>query len=122
MRTQVPIALFSMFTVALLAACAAPKAVPVDHGAGTVLRVDAAVDVIVLPDYKIEKLHDGFQFTEGPVWINEDGGYLLFSDIPANAVYKWTPDGELTEFLAPLYEGDDVEGRSVGSNGALGSD
>jgi len=109
-----------MFTaLALLAACAAPEPVPVDHGAGTVLRVDAAVDAIVPPDYEIEKLHDGFRFTEGPVWINEDGGYLLFSDIPANVVYKWTPDGALTEFLIPVYEGDDVEGRSVGSNGLV---
>lgn len=119
MRRQSTLATVSTFTLALSGACSTPETPPVDHGAGTVLRVDAAVDAIVPLDYEIEKLHDGFQFTEGPVWINEDGGggYLLFSDIPANVVYKWTPDGDLTEFLAPVYEGDDVEGRSVGSNG-----
>lgn len=39
------------------------------------------------------------QFTEGPYW--HPGGYLLFSDIPANRVYKWT-EAEGTEvFLEP---------------------
>ncbi len=110
-----------VFSLALFAACAAPEPDPVavDHGAGTVLRVDAAVDAIVPQDYKIEKLHGGFQFTEGPLWVNEDGGYLLFSDIPANAVCKWTPDGQLTDFLEPVFEGEYVEGRFVGSNGLL---
>jgi gluconolactonase len=37
-----------------------------------------------------ERLATGFQFTEGPVWM--PGGYLLFSDIPANRIYKWTPE------------------------------
>jgi gluconolactonase len=36
-----------------------------------------------------EKLATGFDFTEGPVWIPD--GYLLFSDIPADRIYKWTP-------------------------------
>ena len=41
----------------------------------------------------------GYQFTEGPLWHPD--GYLLFSDIPANTVYKWTPGGEATEYLKP---------------------
>jgi gluconolactonase len=36
-----------------------------------------------------ELLAGNFQFTEGPVWHPD--GYLLFSDIPANRIYKWTP-------------------------------
>ena len=32
----------------------------------------------------VTKLADGFGFTEGPVWIPRDGGYLVFSDIPIN--------------------------------------
>jgi gluconolactonase len=112
------VVLLSLF---LLAGCATPEPEPepVDHGAGTVLRADAAVDAIIPEDYKIEKLHGGFQFTEGPVWINKDGGYLLFSDIPANAVYKWTPDGQVTDFLKPVFEDEYEEGRYVGSNGLL---
>lgn len=36
-----------------------------------------------------ERIATGFQFTEGPVWHPD--GYLLFSDIPAAIIYKWTP-------------------------------
>ena len=43
-----------------------------------------------------ERIATGFQFTEGPVWM--PGGTLLFSDIPASRIYKWTPDrGEQVE-------------------------
>ena len=38
-----------------------------------------------------EKLAGDFQFTEGPIW--QADGALLFSDIPANRIYRWTPDG-----------------------------
>jgi gluconolactonase len=38
-----------------------------------------------------ELLATGFQFTEGPVWQTD--GSLLFSDIPANRIYRWTPGG-----------------------------
>jgi gluconolactonase len=38
-----------------------------------------------------ECLASGFQFTEGPIW--QPDGSLLFSDIPANRIYRWTPDG-----------------------------
>lgn len=46
-----------------------------------------------------EKITDGHQFTEGPVW--HSSGYLLFSDIPANTVYRWTPGEEAVEYLKP---------------------
>lgn len=37
-----------------------------------------------------EIVTEGYQFTEGPYWHPQ--GYLLFSDIPANTIYKWHPD------------------------------
>ncbi|MEL7833443.1 SMP-30/gluconolactonase/LRE family protein [Fodinibius sp. Rm-B-1B1-1] len=54
---------------------------------------------IVDEDTRPQKITDGYQFTEGPVW--HDSGYLLFSDIPANTVYKWAPGGQAEEFLNP---------------------
>lgn len=48
---------------------------------------------------KVEKVADGFQFTEGPVWHPD--GYLLFSDIPANQIIKWTPGGKVDVFREP---------------------
>jgi sugar lactone lactonase YvrE len=38
---------------------------------------------------EIVKVADKFQFTEGPVWSHE--GYLLFSDVPAAKIMKFTP-------------------------------
>jgi sugar lactone lactonase YvrE len=40
---------------------------------------------------KLEKIATGFIFTEGPVW-DAARGCLIFSDIPANKMRKWTPD------------------------------
>lgn len=42
----------------------------------------------------------GFQFTEGPVWFSQEK-YLLFSDIPANKIYKLTPNNQVTIFREP---------------------
>jgi gluconolactonase len=39
---------------------------------------------------EVERLATGFEFTEGPVW-NASKGHLLFSDIPANKIMRWTP-------------------------------
>ncbi|MBD2578879.1 SMP-30/gluconolactonase/LRE family protein [Oscillatoria sp. FACHB-1406] len=49
---------------------------------------------------KIERLATGFQFTEGPLWLAEEQ-HLIFSDIPANKIYKLTPDGQITIFREP---------------------
>ncbi|HLF35818.1 MAG TPA: SMP-30/gluconolactonase/LRE family protein [Cyclobacteriaceae bacterium] len=54
-----------------------------------IVRKDPALDAIVDVHTEIVKVADGFQFTEGPVWNRQ--GYLLFSDIPANKIYKWDP-------------------------------
>ena len=74
------------------------------------IRLDPALDKIIAPDAKIEKLAEGFRFTEGPVWV-KNGGYLLFSDIPANKIHKWTPDGKVSVYLEPSgYTGGDTTG------------
>ncbi len=83
-----------------------------------VVRLDPAIDEIVSPNPKIFKLAEGFQFTEGPVWVR-DGRYLLFSDPNANKVYKYTADGQLSVFQDKSgYNGADIaEYRQPGSNG-----
>ena len=88
-----------------------------------VVRNDPALDEIVGPNPKVFKLADGFKFTEGPVWINKDGGYLLFSDPNANTIYKYAPvgdrEGRLEVFRTPSgYAGADVaEYGQPGANG-----
>ncbi len=86
-----------------------------------VLRKDAALDAIVPRNPKIFKLAEGFQFTEGPVWVKsgDPGGYLLFSDPNANTIFKYGHDGRLAVFKTPSgYAGPDIgEYRQPGSNG-----
>lgn len=86
-------------------------------GEGKILRADPAINQIVPPTAIIEKLAGGFQFTEGPVWIQ--AGYLLFSDIPQNTIFRWAPDGKVTVFRKPSgYDGTAAPPSApFGSNG-----
>ena len=59
----------------------------------SITRSDKALDAIIAPDAKIEKLASGFVFTEGPTWHK---GELWFSDLRGNKVYSITPAGKLT--------------------------
>jgi gluconolactonase len=56
----------------------------------------AATSSLVAPDAKVEKLADGFKFTEGP--IADAAGNVYFVDIPNNKILKWSIDGKLTTF------------------------
>ncbi|MBS2021505.1 MAG: SMP-30/gluconolactonase/LRE family protein [Deltaproteobacteria bacterium] len=84
---------------------------------GTVQRVDPALDAIVPAGARIEKLAEGFQFLEGPVWHRD--GYLLFSDPNANTIYRYDPEGRVSVFRAKSgYKGLDVGTyHQPGSNG-----
>jgi gluconolactonase len=79
-------------------------------------RFDAAIDRVVPKGAELERLATGFTWTEGPVWID---GYLLFADIPANSIHKWTSEGGVTTFMQPSgYQGSsDFGGPEPGSNG-----
>jgi len=60
-----------------------------------VVRLDPALDELVSPDARLERVIGGFGFTEGALWVPEgERGHLLFSDIPANVIYKWTPGSD----------------------------
>jgi gluconolactonase len=86
---------------------------------GRVIRNDPRLDKLIPPDARIEVLATGFAWSEGPVWI-KDGGYLLFSDIPNNAVMKWTPQTGAAVWLKPAgYTGASDYGREPGSNGLI---
>jgi gluconolactonase len=61
----------------------------------SVIRLDPALDALIAPDAKLELVRGDFGFTEGTTWVTQGGsGYLLFSDIPANVIYKMSPDGK----------------------------
>lgn len=87
---------------------------------GTVERKDPAFDKLVPKDAVIDVLAEGFDWSEGPVWVKDkDGGHLLFSDIPKNMIWKWSAKDGLKEFLKPSgYTGaEKFTGKEPGSNG-----
>lgn len=57
---------------------------------------------------EFQQLTKDHQFTEGPFWHSD--GYLLYSDIPANKIYKWTPGGEKEIFLDPSGHSNGITG------------
>jgi gluconolactonase len=82
----------------------------------TIRRIDPALDKVLSPEAKVEKVAGGFRFVEGPVW-NRKGGFLVFSDIPANAIMTWSPSGGASVFRARIFEGEYPDGAQVGTNG-----
>ena len=87
---------------------------------GRICRDAPGLDALIAPDAAIERLADGFTWTEGPVWI-ADGGYWLFSDVPENKMYRWSEGSGVSLFLSPSgYDGPDLSSfREPGSNGLI---
>jgi gluconolactonase len=77
------------------------------------------LDQIIPPWTKLFKLADGFTFTEGPVWVPEGDGYLLFSDPNNNVIYRLTPDGDVQLYMTKSgYAGENIgQYGQPGSNG-----
>lgn len=60
-----------------------------------VARLDPSLDHVISADAKVTvvKGDNYFAVLEGGTWVPEGrSGYLLFTDFPANVVYKWAPD------------------------------
>ena len=84
---------------------------------GMLDRLDPALDALIAPDARIEKLAEGFTWSEGPVWMKR-GGFLVFSDVPQNVVHKWTERDGISDYLKPSgYTGSVPRGGEPGSNG-----
>ena len=97
----------------------AATATPIAPATGArIERLDPAFDALVAPDAKVEKLAEGFDWTEGPVW-RRSGGYLLFSDIPKNTIYRWKEGEPLSIFMRPAgyNTGTTPPGPELGTNG-----
>ena len=82
-------------------------------------RIAAELDAVIPADASIEVLAEGFDWAEGPLWV-EAGNYLLFSDIPPNRVYKWSEGSGTSIYLEPSgYTGETPRGGEPGANGLL---
>jgi gluconolactonase len=86
---------------------------------GEIERLDAALDSLLPAGAGMEKLTEGYRWTEGPIWSKSEG-YLLFSDIPNNSVFKWKDGEGASLFLKPSgFAGGEFNGREPGSNGLI---
>lgn len=82
----------------------------------------------VLASRQVELIASGFRWTEGPTWLQEDAA-LLFSDVPAARIYRWTARQGVSLWLdvSGGFDGTNVEDYDMlfepGSNGmALSGD
>jgi len=86
---------------------------------GHVERLDPQLDGIMDSNARAEIIAEGFEWSEGPLWI-ESQHMLLFSDVPRNTIYKWTEGKSAEVYLQPSgYTGSIVRGGETGSNGLL---
>jgi gluconolactonase len=79
-------------------------------------RLDPALDALIPKDAKVEKLAEGFNWSEGPTWFQ---GTVVFSDVPENIIYQWKPGATKAEvFIKPSGMTTPTPGfREQGSNG-----
>ena len=85
--------------------------------AGTVERLDPALDQLIAPNTRIEVIASGFTWSEGPVW-DKKNNRLLFSDVPENTVYQWNLKDGVSVFLKPSgFTGPSRYSGEPGSNG-----
>lgn len=65
-----------------------------------ILKSDPSLDDLISPDTGLEVVAEHLGLSEGPLWIRDErGGYLVFSDVAANVIYRRAADGTLSVFL-----------------------
>lgn len=64
-----------------------------------VTAANAQESDLIAPGATLEKLADGFAFTEGPA--ADAAGNVYFTDQPNDRIHRYSIDGELTTFLEP---------------------
>ena len=84
---------------------------------GRIERLHPELDQLVAPDAEIEAVADGFQWSEGPVWLPELN-QLVFSDVPTNTAYSWSEKEGLAVYLRP--SGYTAGGEGTGGGGSNG--
>jgi gluconolactonase len=71
---------------------------PIRYPDPDIVVLDPRFQKMVLGNAAIERIATGFRFTEGPAYYG-DGRYLVFSDIPNDALLRWD---EITGAVATL--------------------
>lgn len=108
-------------TVTLLLTCQTP-----DKNQSTeqepvrkITKYDDRLDQIIDAKQQIEILAEGFEWTEGPLWLPSENK-VIFSDIPENSIYEWSEKGGKKLYLTPSgFTGTNARGGESGSNALL---
>lgn len=116
------------FLALIAAAPLAAQQVPQYKTTGKITISDPAFRSLIDESSPVEIISEGYNWSEGPLWVQdssvEGGGYLLWSDVPENKIFKWV-EGQDTKpvlFMEPSgYTGLGTYSRERGSNG-LGVD
>ncbi|MCH6233878.1 SMP-30/gluconolactonase/LRE family protein [Cognataquiflexum rubidum] len=106
---------FSLFLLIAIS-CTQPKNTMKPNSSIEIL--DEALGLID-PEAKLEVIAEGFEWTEGPLWLEKEQK-LLFSDIPNNSVFQIDAKGETSLYLKPSgYTGEAARGGETGSNALI---
>jgi gluconolactonase len=89
------------------------------ESAGTIEEVVAVAPSLFSEDAIVEDLGGNFAWSEGPVWMGEgEAGYLLFTDVPNAAIWRYDDEDGLTEWMQPSTRpGAQISENSQGANG-----
>jgi len=86
---------------------------------GGVARLSPEIDLIISPGTLPEILAEGFEWSEGPLWLPEQEK-VIFSDIPNNSIFEWSEKEGLKLYLKPSGYTDTIaRGGETGSNGLI---
>jgi gluconolactonase len=120
MKRLIPAALLTAAAALSFAAGATVPSRPAYEHVGHIERLAPGLDALIDPNARIEKLAEGFAWSEGPVWVRQ-GSYLLFSDVPGNRMHRWSEHDGLSVFLEPSGLAGPVPPslREAGSNGLI---
>ncbi len=88
-----------------------------DSAIGKVEWYDSSAATIIDSNARIDIIGSGYNWSEGPVWI-EEKKMLLFSDVPENKIYQWQAGNTPQVYLTPSgYTGTQPLTGEIGSNG-----
>lgn len=111
-----PLALAALVLLPAGLAAAQEKTYPT---LGVIERLDPRFDALVPRDARVERLAEGFDWSEGPAWDRASKS-LVFSDVPMNTVFRWEEGKGVSIFLKPSgYTGSTPRGGEPGSNGLV---
>ncbi len=112
--------IFAFSTLAFFVNCKSkPSTNNSTPSVGRIDLLDDALFSIIDTNARIEILADSFLWSEGPLWL-ESENKLIFTDVPANAIYSWDEKAGKQLYLKPSgYTIQDTTGGAEGANGLM---